>query len=300
VLVGDIDTEQAIELAEQYFGRIPRGETPPPPMITMEPQQLAEKRFYGAAETNPAVTARWHTVATVHRDTPALMVLAEILNGPTGRLQRKLVLEQGIATDAYAHQDARKYEGMFEIEADCKEGHTPEELEQAIHAEIAALQQTVVEPAELQSVKNRYLTRTYRRLDGNFFQMIRYGIAEAQGSWQDAERIDQAIQAVTAEDIQQVAQKYFDQANRAVAIWTRSEGAEPEDPALAALPPQAKQMVKQSLARLDAMTTAAEVQGMLGRIEGMGNQIPAEMQPALDYMRDKAQEKLTALEGQND
>ena len=29
-----------------------------------------------------------------------------------------------------------------------------------------------------------------RRLDGNFFQMIRYGAAEAQGSWRDADRID--------------------------------------------------------------------------------------------------------------
>ncbi|MFH1843542.1 MAG: pitrilysin family protein, partial [bacterium] len=47
VLVGDFEPEQAIELAEQYFGRIPRGAIPPPPMITMEPQQLAEKRFYG-------------------------------------------------------------------------------------------------------------------------------------------------------------------------------------------------------------------------------------------------------------
>ncbi len=34
VLVGDFDSEEAIELAKTYFGRIPRGENPPPEMIT--------------------------------------------------------------------------------------------------------------------------------------------------------------------------------------------------------------------------------------------------------------------------
>jgi predicted Zn-dependent peptidase len=299
VLVGDFDSKEVVKLAEKYFGRIPRGERPAPEMITMEPRQQAEKRFYGAAETNPAVTVRWHTVAAVHRDVPALEVFAELLNGATGRLQRNLVLEQGIATSADAGLDARKYEGMFEIEAECKEGHTPEELENAIYAEIDKLQKEPVGADELQSVKNRYLTRTWRMLDGNFFQMIRYGINEAQGSWRDVDRIDGEIQEMTAEQVVDVAKKYFTKENRAVAIWTRVEGAEPEDPAIASLPPQAKTMVKRSLSKLEAMTDPAEVQEMLQRIESMGAQMPPEMKPAMDYVRDKAQQKLTELEGES-
>jgi len=296
VLVGDFDPAQAIALAERYFGRIPRGEVPPPPMITREPQQYAEKRFYGEAETNPAVTARWHTAPQVHRDTPALIVLAELLNGPPGRLQRNLVLGQGLATSARAGQDSRKYEGLFEIEAECKDGRAPEELEQAIHAEIAKLQQAPVDDGELQSVKNRYLTRTWRQLDGNFFQMIRYGSAEALGSWRDADRIDQEVQAITAADVQRVAREYFTRENRAVAIWTRVAAAAPEDPALAGLSPQGRQMVQRSLARLDQMTEPAQVEEMLGRLEMMGGGMPVEMKPALDYVRTQAQAKLAELQ----
>jgi hypothetical protein len=209
------------------------------------------------------------------------------------------VLDQGIATSAGAGLDARKYEGMFEIEAECKEGHTPEELENAIYAEIDKLQKEPVGADELLSVKNRYLTRTWRMLDGNFFQMIRYGINEAQGSWRDADRIDGEIQEMTAEQVVDVAKKYFTKENRAVAIWTRVEGAEPEDPAIASLPPQAKTMVKRSLSKLDAMTDPSEVQEMLQRIESMGAQMPPEMKPAMDYVRDKAQQKLTELEGES-
>ncbi|MEZ4386709.1 MAG: pitrilysin family protein [Candidatus Krumholzibacteriia bacterium] len=296
VLVGDFDPDQAIALADRYFGRIPRGQAPPPPMITMEPRQYAEKRFHGEAETNPAVTIRWHTVAAVHRDTPALTVLAELLNGTTGRLQRNLVLGQGVATSARAYEDSRKYEGLFEIEAECKDGHTPEDLEQALHAEIARLQDQPVSDEELQSVKNRYLTRTWRQLDGNFFQMIRYGSAEALGSWRDADRIDQDVQTVTAADVQRVAREYFTRENRAVALWTRLASAAPEDPVLAGLPPEARQMVARSLSRLEGLTEPAEVQEMLGRLEMMGGRMPAEMKPGLDYIRGKAQDRLAELQ----
>ncbi len=297
VLVGDFDPEQALELAEKYFGRIPRGARPVPEMITMEPRQPAEKRFRAAAETNPAVTARWHTVARVHRDVPALEVLAELLNGDTGRLKRNLVLGQGIATSARAAQDARKYEGMFEIEADCKDGHAPEDLELALHGELERLQRETVGDDELQSVKNRYLTRTYRQLDNGFFLMLRYGAAEALGSWRDADRIDREIQAVSARDVQRVAQQYFRPENRAVAIWTRAADATPEDPALAGLPPEAKTMVQRSLARLDGLTEAAQVQDMIGRLESMGGQLPPQWKPAMDYVRGKAQQKLAELQG---
>jgi predicted Zn-dependent peptidase len=299
VLVGDLDPPKAIALAEKYFGRIPRGEQPPPVMITMEPRQQAEKRFYGEAETNPAVTARWHTVAQVHVDVPALEVMAEILNGPTGRLQRSLVIDQGLATSARAEQDARKYEGMFEIQGECKEGVTPEQLETAIHAEIDKLKSEPIGADELQSVKNRYMTRTWRQLDGNFFQMIRYGVAEARGSWRDADRIDAEIQKVTAEDVAGVAKKYFTKENRAVAIWTRTEGAEEEDPVLAGLSPEAKAMVKRSVAKLDGMTDPTEVQEMLDRLDSFGDRMPPQMKPAMDYIRGRAQEKLATLQGES-
>ena len=45
VLVGDFKAAEVKPLLERYFGRIPRGKTDPPPVVTLEPQQLAEKRL---------------------------------------------------------------------------------------------------------------------------------------------------------------------------------------------------------------------------------------------------------------
>jgi hypothetical protein len=44
------------------------------------------------------------------------------------------------------------------------------------------------------------------------------------------------------------------------------------------------------------MTTPDEVQEMLGRLDEMGARLPAEARPALDIVRAKAQEKLTAMQ----
>jgi len=295
MLIGDFDPKTALALAEKYLGSIPPGTQPIPEMITAETPAVAEKRFYAEAETNPAADIRWHTVAFVHQDVPALLALSELLNGPTGRLQKGLVLGSGIATSASAQSDARKYEGMFQIQADCKEGHTPEELEKALYAELEKLQKEPVAADELQKVKNRYLANAYRQMGGGFMLLFRYVMAEGRGTWRDADRIDQAVQTLEAGDIQRVAQKYFTKENRTVAIWTRKSGSAPEDPAIAALPPEARGMAKQMLTRIDGMTDAAQVQKMIERLDTMGAQMPPEMKPAMDLVRAKAQAKLNLL-----
>ena len=294
-LVGDFDPKAAVALAEKYLGSIPAGTRPVPEVITQEIPSLAEKRFYAEAETNPSTEIRWHTVAFEHKDGPALEVLAELLNGPTGRLQRNLVLGGGLATSARAEQDGRKYEGLFTISAECKEGHTPEELEKAIYGELDRLQKEPVSAEELQKVKNRYLASAYRQVSSSFALLFRYALAEGRGTWRDADLIDQQVQAVSAADVQRAVGRYFLKENRLVAIWTRKGGAEPEDPALAGLPPDGKAMARRMLSRINGATDPAQIQQMIERLDTMGAQMPPEMKPAFDYIRAKAQAKLTQL-----
>jgi zinc protease len=47
-------------------------------------------------------------------------------------------------------------------------------------------------------------------------QLLQY---EALGEWQNINRFSERIQAVTAEDIQRVARKYFTRENRNVALY---------------------------------------------------------------------------------
>jgi predicted Zn-dependent peptidase len=295
ILVGDFGPKQALAMAERYLGSIPRGRDRSPEMITGETRQLAPKRFYGEAETNPAVQMRWHTAAAVHKDVATLEVVAGVLDGPTGRLRRNIVLGKQLATSASAGQEPRKYEGLFEIRAEAKEGHTPEEVEAAIDSELDKLRKDPVSDDELQSVKNRYLASRYRQLTNNFLVFVTYAVAEGHGDWRDADRIPAAVQQVTADDVRRAVNAYFTKENSAVAIWTRKSGAGPEDPALAAVPAEAKPMIKQMLARIDGAKDKAELEQMLGRIDTMSGQLPPAMKPAMDLVRSRIQTRIDQL-----
>ncbi|OGF21820.1 MAG: hypothetical protein A2V63_12630 [Candidatus Eisenbacteria bacterium RBG_19FT_COMBO_70_11] len=295
LLVGDFDPKVALAMAEKYLGSIPAGTRPVPEMITSEPRQLAEKRFYGEAETNPAVTIRWHTVAFVHRDAPALEVLQAVLDGPSGRLQRHIVLGSGVATSGSANSDTRKYEGLFEVTAEARDGHTPEEVEQAIDREIDRLKQEPLPAEELQSVKNRYLANSYRSLSSNFRLVVRYAVSEGRGDLHRLDQIAAEVQRITAEDVRRVADRYLTKENRAVAIWTRKAGAGSEDPAIADFPPQAQPMIRSTIARIQQTSDPAQLREMMTRMDDRSAQLPPEMKPAMDYLRAKLQERLGQL-----
>jgi predicted Zn-dependent peptidase len=233
VLVGDFDARNAMELIRRYFGRIPKGSTPPPDLVTWEVPQLAEKRMNAEAEANPRVTIVWHTVPFGHKDFYALNILSEVLATRTGRLYKGLVLGSEVATDVTTSPESRKWAGTFEISAEVREPHTPAEVESAIYHEVDQLKQEDVPAEELQKVKNNFAAYEYRRLSSNMNILLQLLFYDGLGDWREINEGGPKYQAVSAGDIRRVAKKYFTAENRNVAVYTRkpapaSEEAQPQ------------------------------------------------------------------------
>src|SRR5260370_18350481 len=112
-LVGDSHADAATHLAEKYFSRIPRGKAEPPDVVTLEVKQVAEKRMYAEAETNPQADIVWHTVPFGHRDSYALNILAQILATQTGRFYKGLVLGSQVAPEVSAAPLPRNRPRLF-------------------------------------------------------------------------------------------------------------------------------------------------------------------------------------------
>lgn len=225
ILVGDFDSAKVLPKLESYFGRIPRGKHDVPDVVTMEEPQIAEKRMYAEAEANPQVQIQWHTVPFAHRDSYALDILGELLSGRTGRLYKGLVLGKEIATEAGAGQNSYKWAGWFSAEGEARDGHTPEEVEQGVYAELEKLKTDEVPAEELQKVKNNFAAAEYRKLSSNHAILMQLIFNEGLGDWHEFNNAAAKYQAVTAEDIKRVANKYFTKENRAVAIYTRKTPA---------------------------------------------------------------------------
>lgn len=228
VLVGDFEPAATEALARRYFERIPRGKTDPPPVVTLEIKQEAEKRMYAEADTNPQVDILWHSVAFRHPDSYALEILAQLLSTRTGRLFKGLVLGSGVATEVYANQESKKWAGYFNCGGEAREGHKPQEVEQGIYAEIEKLKNETVPAAELQKVKNNFAAAEYRRLSSNFPILVQLLIYDGLGDWREMNEAGGKIQAVTAEDVKRVARTYLTAENRAVATYTRKAAKKSE------------------------------------------------------------------------
>ncbi len=278
-LVGDFDPDEAIALAERYFGRLKRGERPPLEPRTREMPQLAEKRMVAYADTNPQVVVRYHTVRDGHVDEPALVVLGQLLSGRTGRLYRALVEEQEVATSASGGQAGYKFEGMFELRGTARQGRTPEEVEQALYAELERLKTEPVAERELQKVKNQNAAGTFRDLDSNFGLMMQLLIREGNRGWEHINTDPALYEAVTAEDVMRVASTYFTPETRAVAIYYRDESAaaEPDDPLVEGLSDEERQQFQQMRAMI-AQVPAEQLQAFLAQAEQAVGQAPPESQ----------------------
>jgi predicted Zn-dependent peptidase len=173
------------------------------------------------AEANPQVTIAWHTVPFGHKDSYALNILSQILSTRTGRLYKGLVLNSEVATDVDAAPNSRKWAGTFVISAEVREPHSPEDVERAIYAELDRLKQEPVPSEELQKVKNNFAAYEYRRLTSNMSVLIQLIFYDGLGDWTEINTAGARHQAVTAEQIQEVARKYFTVENRNVATYTR-------------------------------------------------------------------------------
>ncbi|MGH9900819.1 MAG: M16 family metallopeptidase [Pyrinomonadaceae bacterium] len=297
-LVGDFEPARAVELARKYFGRLNRGAREPEPVRTQEMTQLAEKRMVAYAETNPQVRVRYHTVADGHRDEFALGIMADLLNGRTGRLYKSLVLDQKVANSAGASQDGRKYEGLFELSGVAKPGFTPEQVEQALYKEIERLQKEPVGAQELQKVKNQNAAGDFRRLQSNFALMVQLLLRDSGRGWETINTDPARVQAVTAEDIRRVANAYFKPENRTAAVYytKKAEGAQQDDPLLTGLDDQEKAQARQMRGMIGQMKLE-QVKGMMAQFDQQAASAPADKQDLVKVIKKLLEDRLKQLEG---
>lgn len=295
-IVGDFNSGEVLALAKKYFGRIPRGATPPPEVVTEELQQLQERRMVAEADTNPSVQIRWRTVPFVNSDQHVLDIMASILAGRTGRFYKTLVEERRMATgEPYAYGRSMRFDGMFEVGGELAEGVPHQAVEEALLVEIAKLKNEPIPADELQKVKNQSLADSYRRLQSNFFLMLQLLIYDAMGDWHYLNDAPAAVQAVTADDVMRVAKTYFTSEGRNTLWYVRKAGAE-EDPALAVLDGQAKAMAKSMIAQFSAEENVSRLEQALAQMQTNIGQAPEQFKPALELVIAKIQERLSQLE----
>ena len=149
-LAGDLETAQAFELAEKYFGGLAPGPAVAPVSATAGLTESANLRLEDRVEL-PRIYLSWHSPAMFAKDDAELDVAADVLaHGKTSRLYKTLVYERRVATDVSAYQHSREMSGVFQIACTAAAGVSLSELEAAIRAAVAHLAADGVTDAELE------------------------------------------------------------------------------------------------------------------------------------------------------
>jgi len=237
IYVGDLDPQNIIQMAEKYFGRIPKGPDMEP-IRTYEPPQYSEKRMYGEGPAPTSLQMMFHTPQEGHPDVPALSILADVLGsgggggrgrfrgrerGGTGRLYKTLVEEKQMAVSVSARSRSQWYVGAFQFNATPRidKNIQPEDLEKEIWVEIEKIMKEGVTSEEIQRAKNRFEATFIRSLASTRGLARRVGAAELHRGWRSILTDFDDIKNVTNDDIIRVTAEYFVKDNSLTAIYRR-------------------------------------------------------------------------------
>ncbi|NCI79280.1 M16 family metallopeptidase [Acinetobacter kanungonis] len=220
VIVGDVEATATLELVKRYFASIPAQKTPSRNDV-LEVTNLGYRQLEVELPVQvPNLYLAWnvHSLATATnpQDAYTLVIIKNILDsGITSRLQNNLVREQKLATSVSVSYDPyNRGDSLFSISALPANDVPLQDIENAILNELEQLKSTPVSTDEINRVITRYVADLIYSQDDIAGQARIIGTLEINGlSHRILDQLPQHYAAVTPEDIQRVANTYFNHNN---------------------------------------------------------------------------------------
>ncbi len=227
-IVGDIDPNEALGLAEKYWSAMPSGEM----HLARGPVEAARRGFRYRRMTADIQQRLFLFSAEapheLHEDSHALSVLGAVLSdGRSARLYRALKERDNLANTVWAGYEGFADLGVFTLGADARSSD-PSAAEEAILREVAKLQKDLVQPEELERVKTRMMSRLLFA-DEDVYGMARYlSSYEALGHYMLAGDDLNRLLSVTDEDVRRVAETYVQPDRLSLLEYVPVSDATPE------------------------------------------------------------------------
>ncbi len=224
-IAGDFESKPMLKRVRELFESTPKGPTPPR-LARPEPPQAGELRFSveGPGETI-FIQLAYHFPNATDPDYFPLQVFDSLLNGASGlsyktsRLYRALV-DKGYAVDASGWSDASIDPYLYKITITIHPDRKPEEAIAVLDAEIKKLQEEFVKTDEIKrAVKQARAVFAYGS-ENITHQAFWMGYTAMFSNYEWFTSYLNNLAKVTPKDLQRVAQKYFQNRNRVIGIYS--------------------------------------------------------------------------------
>ena len=220
VISGNVKFDEVKKLAEKYIEPIP-AQPAPPKVNIVEPPQTGERRVMIQKDVaTPYLGIGWHVPEAKHEDYYALTILSDILtSGRSSRLYSSLVDKKQLATQVFANFGESFDPTLFIIAAVTAKNVNENDLEKAIYEELEKIKKDGITETELQKIKNQKLMEFYGQIETINGKSNNIGTYEVFfGDYKKMFDAPAAFNKVTAEDVKNVAIKYFTKKNRTVGV----------------------------------------------------------------------------------
>ena len=220
-VAGDIDPDETLAVIERYFGGLAPGDVQRWE-IPEEPPQQGERRITVEFDAEPQILIGYHKPTYPHRDAFVFDVIDAILSeGPTSRLVSRLVYQDRLALSVGTSPGypALRYPNLFVFAAAPRLPYGTEDVERAFYEEIERLKTELVDERTLQKVRNQVRAGFAFSLESDAGLIDLLSSYELfLGGWQGIFDYPEIINSITAEEIRDVARRYFTDENRTVAV----------------------------------------------------------------------------------
>lgn len=225
VVVGDVQANQVLKLATQYFDNMPKIKLFPR-KNQVEPPALGLKQVKILSSTQIPLIMIGYAVPGLNTaknssEAYTLELIAGILDaGDSSRFSKNLIHKQHVASAASAYYNIyTRYATQFIVYGVPSKNESLHSLKNSLLQEIELLKTHRIDDNELQRVKKQIIAQKTYEKDSIMGQAMELGILETIGlGWKKATDYQTAIQSITPEQIQVVAQHYFQERNSTEAI----------------------------------------------------------------------------------
>ncbi len=231
VVAGDVDPEEVLQLAHKFFGPVPRAEVPQDNPVPEVPQQGIKRLTVKRPAEVPSLLMGYKTPVlktagngseqVAEWEPYALDVLTGVLDGgDSARFASRLVRGQEVAAGiGVGYNMLDRLDNLLTISGTPAQGKTVADLEQAIRTELEELRHAPVTETELERVKAQVVSQDVYQRDSVFYQAMVIGMLETVGlPWKLSDEYVERIQAVTADQVRAVAEKYLVDDGLTVAV----------------------------------------------------------------------------------
>lgn len=216
VIVGDVTEAEAFAAAQKFFGDWQKREVTDPEPAAEPPPDAPRRAEFRVRRGLPTVGVAFLAPSVKEvADVCACDLLLALLGQRDGLLTRLLV-GQGVATRVTTEFLTQRYPGIFSIVVELPQKGDPARVEAMVVGALQQLAKTPVSEAELSRAKREILGNYLFSMETTEGQASTLGFYEMIDTYLFATEYEKNVQAVSAEDIRRVVEKYLNPELRVV------------------------------------------------------------------------------------